>query len=116
MDRCGQRSVSADPCAKYLADSAVLAIVLDAPKLFEAGLDADCDAIIFVEADRSTRVNRARDLRGWSEEELTRRENMQNALDSKRAIADHVVINHSSIDTLRSQVERVFSSLLASFA
>jgi len=98
------------------ADLAVRAIVLDAPKLYEAGLGNYCDAVIFVEADWPVRVRRVATSRGWSEAELRRRENLQNSLDTKRANADHVVINHTSWDQLRTDVERIFSSVLAAFA
>ncbi len=101
---------------EYNAEPAVRAIVLDAPKLYEAGLGDYCDAVIFVAADWPVRVRRVAASRGWTEEELKRRENLQNSLDAKRANADHVVINHSSLDQLRTDVERVFSSVLAAFA
>jgi dephospho-CoA kinase len=102
--------------ARFTADSAVKAIVLDGPKLLEAGLGGLCDELIFVEADWSVRVQRVKESRGWTEDDLRRRENLQNPLDIKKASADHVVINHSGIGALRSQVERVFSSVLASYA
>jgi dephospho-CoA kinase len=102
--------------AGYQADPAVRAIVLDAPKLYEAGLGDYCDAVIFVEADRSVRVRRVAASRGWTEDELRRRENLQNLLDTKRANADHVVINHANLDQLRTEVERVFASVLAADA
>ena len=102
--------------AAHAADPNVAAIVLDAPKLFETGLNQLCHTVIFVDADWSVRVRRVADSRGWTEAELARRENLQNPLDSKRANADQVVVNHSSINELWSQVERVFSAVLASFA
>jgi len=102
--------------AGYQADPAVRAIVLDAPKLYEAGLGDYCDAVIFVEADWSVRVRRVAVSRGWTEDELRRRENLQNLLDTKRANADHVVINHANLDQLRTEVERVFASVLAADA
>lgn len=101
--------------AGYHADPAVRAVVLDAPKLHEAGLDALCDIIVFVEAERSDRMRRLADSRGWTEEEVTKRENLQNPLDTKEASADHVVANNSGVEELRIVVERVFSSVLASF-
>lgn len=100
--------------AEHASDPSVLAVVLDAPKLLESGLDRCCDAVIFVDTDPASRAERVAKTRGWSKEELTRRENLQNPLDSKKASADHVIANHSGIDTLRLQVERVFSSMLAS--
>jgi dephospho-CoA kinase len=97
------------------AEPIVKAMVLDAPKLFEAGLDRLCDSVIFVDTLMSTRVRRVEQNRGWSERELIRRENRQTPLDQKRANADYVIVNHAGLDELREQVERVFSSVLNSF-
>jgi dephospho-CoA kinase len=100
----------------YDADERVKAIVLDSPKLFDTGLDRLCDAVVFVEADREKRLQRAAAARGWMEEEVTRRENLQNRLDSKSAKADYTVVNNSSIDDLRPSIESILASVLASFA
>ena len=97
------------------AEPIVKAIVLDAPKLFEAGLDKLCDSVIFVDALVSDRLRRVEQNRGWNEQELIRRENRQTPLDPKRANADYVIVNHAGLDELREQVERVFSSVLNSF-
>lgn len=102
--------------AAFIADPAVKAIVLDTPKLFEVGMNAECDAIVFVDVDREIRVRRVAESRGWTEDELNRRENLLNPLDKKKLVADHVVVNHLGIEELRTQVERLFSSVLASFA
>lgn len=102
--------------AAYAVDSAVKAIVLDAPKLFEAGLSELCDDIVFVEAEFAVRVQRVRESRGWTEAELIRREKLLNPLDIKKANTDYVVVNHFSIEDLQAQLERVFSSVLASVA
>ena len=97
------------------ADATVVAIILDAPKLFEAGLDAQCDAIVFVDADRKTRLERVVRSRGWDQSEFVRREKLQIPLDKKRASADYVVENHDDTERLAAQVERVFNSVLSSF-
>lgn len=101
---------------RYDADAAVRAIVLDAPKLYEAGLEGLCDSVIFVDADWQVRVKRVGASRGWDEAELRRREKLQFPLDHKRANADYCVTNHSRIDELRSEVNRVFSSIVAPFS
>ncbi|MBI3272587.1 MAG: dephospho-CoA kinase, partial [Planctomycetes bacterium] len=49
------------------------AVVLDIPKLLEAGLDELCDALIFVAATRRVRAERAA-ARGWTAEDLKVRE------------------------------------------
>ena len=69
------------------------ALVIDAPLLLEAGLDAACDAVVFVDCPREERLRRVREHRGWDEAELARREAAQLPLDAKRARADHVVVN-----------------------
>lgn len=101
--------------ASYDADPMIQAIVLDAPKLYEAGLDGLCDAVIFVDTDRQVRVQRLAASRGWTEEELARRENLLEPLDRKKAIADYIVVNHASTAEVRSQIEGVFASVLANF-
>lgn len=102
--------------ATYMADPDVKAVLLDAPKLYEAGLEKMCDAVIFVDADRQIRAQRLVGSRGWTEAELIKRENSLEPLDSKRKIADYVVVNHSSIADLRPGVERIFASVLADFS
>ena len=103
-------------CKGYLADPGVCAIVLDSPKLYEVGLDELCDAVIFVGADRSIRMKRLAASRGWTEEELIKRENLLKPLDSKQEIADYTVVNHSQLVELRSEVERILASVLTAFS
>jgi dephospho-CoA kinase len=102
--------------ADHQADPDIRAILLDAPKLYEAGVDVECDAVIFVDADRDVRLQRVAASRGWTEEELVRRENNLEPLDRKRALADYTVVNHSSVAELRSEIERVFASVLTRFS
>ena len=87
------------------------ALVIDAPLLFEAGLDRECTAVIFVETDRPQRLGRLVDTRGWDEAELTRREESQLSLDDKRARSDYVVINNGDLDELSEQIHRILNEL-----
>ena len=97
---------------RYEADPAVCAIVLDTPKLFEAGLDKICDVVVFVDAPRSERLRRVMTQRGWTEEEFNKRENLQKPLDKKKASADHIVANHSGAADIRPQVQRILASVI----
>lgn len=101
--------------AGHQIDPGVAAVILDAPKLLEAGLADWCDVLVFIDADRAVRSERVTGIRGWSPAEWERRENLQIPLDRKRANADYVIVNHSSIEHLRSQVEQAFKSVLASY-
>jgi len=106
----------AELTAQYEPDSRIRAIVLDAPKLYEAGVDRHCDAVIFVDAEAPTRLRRLADSRGWTHAELQRREQQQKPLDIKKASADYIVANNSSIDGLRPAVEQVFEAILVAFS
>ncbi len=66
------------------------AAVLDIPLLLEADWADACDAVLFVDTPQSTRQQRAAE-RGWSAEELAKREAAQTPLAEKRAKADAVV-------------------------
>jgi len=101
--------------AAFDADDAVRAVVLDTPKLYEAGVDKICDAVVFVDADLELRVRRVTAYKGWTRDELARREKTMEALDKKRARADYVVTNQSGTEDLRVQVERVFEAVLKAF-
>ena len=87
------------------------AIVIDAPLLYEAGVDRECDAVIFVDAPREARLARVREHRGWDEDELARREASQMTIEEKRRRADVVIRNDASLEELRRRVRRVFSDL-----
>lgn len=93
-------------------DPSIRAVILDAPKLLEAGLSGVCDRVVFVDSPRDERLRRVAETRGWSEDELNRRENLQFSLDKKRSMSDDVIVNHSDIEALRREVEQVFSAIL----
>jgi dephospho-CoA kinase len=81
------------------------AFVIDAPLLFEAGLDAECDAVIFVDAPRDVRLARVAANRGWSDAELAGREAAQWPIEEKRSRATIVIDNSKDDDDrLSSQV------------
>lgn len=94
------------------ADPSVRAIVLDAPLLFEVGLDAQCDAVIFVDSRWDIRVERVAGSRGWSEEKLFEREKNQKPLDWKRERSDYIINNSTDLADCRQQVEAVFSRII----
>lgn len=94
-------------------DPQVLAYVWDTPLLFEAGLSAECDAVVFVDAPPEQRLQRVGETRGWDEAELLRRQKSQWPLDKKKRISDYVVTNTADADYARGQVREVLSRILA---
>ena len=97
---------------KYRADPGVIAIVDDTPLLMEKGLDRDCDAIVFVDATVENRIHRVAATRGWTMDELARRQEKQMPLDIKRKRADYVVDNNASGADCEVHVRRVLSQIL----
>jgi dephospho-CoA kinase len=87
------------------------AVVLDAAVLFEAGWSSLCDRIVFVEAPRALRRQRARE-RGWSEQQFTSREATQQPLASKRDRADVVIKNSETPSEAFRQVAEAWNSFI----
>jgi dephospho-CoA kinase len=89
------------------APATAKALVIDAPLLLESNMQGECDTLIMVDAPFSVRFERVRTSRGWTSDELTRRENSQMPLDLKRKIAHHIVNNDGNIESLRAQVAQI---------
>jgi len=98
------------------AATGALAFVIDAPLLFEAGLDGECDAVIFVDSTREKRLRRVKSTRGWTEEELTNREAAQWPLDDKRKRCAYSVMNQGDRADVQRQVRATLGVILAEMA
>jgi dephospho-CoA kinase len=97
----------------YQADPDVRAIVWDSPLLYEAGLDEQCDCVVFVEADAEARLERVARERGWAPDDLHRFEKSQKPLDFKSQSADYRIVNNSDMDSLRRAAKEVLSRILS---
>ncbi len=100
--------------AKKIEDArnaGVDAVVVDAPLLFEAGLDKQVDAVVFVDCPFETRLERVKTTRGWDEEELRLREKAQLGVEHKRQRSDYEVVNMGGPDDLRCQVSQILTRI-----
>ena len=95
------------------SNPAIKAIVIDSPLLLESQLDRQCDTIVFVEVDETRRLERLRRERGWTAEEVKRREGWQIPLVEKRSRAEFVVDNDGPVERLRPQVADILQKILA---
>jgi dephospho-CoA kinase len=77
--------------------NAVRYVLLDAAVLLESKWSTVCDRVVFVDTPDERRRKLVADNRGWSSEELARREASQWSLASKRAHADAVVLNDGTV-------------------
>lgn len=96
---------------KCRAEGGIRAVIVDAPLLFEAGVDGECDAVVFVQTPKRIRAQRVQETRGWDEMELDRREKAQLGLEHKRQRADHIVTNGGSLDELPAQATRILEEI-----
>ena len=97
---------------QYNRQNQVKAIVLDMPLLVEAGWIRRCDRVIFVDCERQLRVNRAKKMSVFDENQLKIRENFQISLDKKVSIADNTIDNNSDFSGLAKQVADIFSCIV----
>ncbi len=93
------------------AESGAAAVIVDAPLLFEAGVDAECDAVIFVDAPREIRLERVMRTRGWDDAELARRESAQWTVERKREASRFVVANHGPREALVEPVREILTQV-----
>jgi dephospho-CoA kinase len=100
--------------ARTVRKGIATSVVLDAAVLHEAGWDALCDRVVFVDATREERLGRLERDRGWSEETLARREAAQRPLEETRAAAEWVVSNTGDLDALKTAVAEIWTKILRS--
>ena len=89
----------------------VSGFVIDAPLLFEAGIDVECDAVFFIDSPLDHRLDRVVTSRSWSKADLLAREARQLPLDQKRDRATHVIPNDGSLEDLRTRVTVAFERI-----
>jgi dephospho-CoA kinase len=86
-------------------------LVLDAIKLFEAGIADFCDEIWVTDADRKTQVARIMSRNHVDRTEAERRIDAQPPQSEKLARADVVIDNAGPLDATRAQVLAAWESL-----
>lgn len=93
--------------------SAITAIVIDSPLLFESNLDRECDTVVFVDASAARRAERLRSTRGWDAAEVARRERWQLTTTEKRARAEFVIDNDGPPERLGPQAREILKKIVA---
>lgn len=88
-----------------------VAAALDAPQLFEAGAEADCNAVIAVLADRETRIRRIMQRDGLDAMSAAERIDAQRSETFFRTNADYVIENNADTESLRPRVERILAEM-----
>jgi len=87
-------------------------LVISGALLFEMGLDEICDRVVTVDAPFEVRVRRASQSRGWTEQEIKRREARQLPAQVKRQRADCVIDNSGDHLELQARVGNIWEEFL----
>lgn len=90
-----------------LEESGARVVVLESPLLFEAGQDDLCDAVIVVVSDEELRARRCKRRDGMTLESFKARMAAQMSDKARVKLADIVVENNSSLESLRRSVEAI---------
>lgn len=97
---------------KRLAASDAPAVVVEAIKLLEAGLDRYCDTIWVTTCPREVQLQRLIETRGLDRTQALQRIDAQPDPALKVARADVVIDNAGSLDATRAQVERAWCAIV----
>ncbi|MBQ9131303.1 MAG: dephospho-CoA kinase [Clostridia bacterium] len=87
------------------------AAILDAPQLFEAGANADCNIIVAVLADPSLRLERIVRRDALEEDAALHRMSAQKSDEFFRAHADYVIENNGNVEQLLPAVRRILTEM-----
>ncbi len=87
-------------------------IVIEAPLLYEAGIDNLMDQIWVVYVDRNTQIKRLKERNQYNKEDAQKRINSQLSLEKKKEMADEVIDNTGSREELKKQVKKLWKSLI----
>lgn len=86
------------------------AVVLDIPLLFETGFNQYCHWTVTVDAPEGVVLKRLR-RKGFSGEDIQRRQAVQMPLKQKKKLADFVVSNGGTLNQTRSQVLKIWEQI-----
>lgn len=89
--------------------NAVPVCVLDAPQLFEAGAEKDCDVVVSVLADQQVRLKRIVERDRILPERAMERFRAQKSDDYFRSHSDYIIENNGDPDRILPQVQRILA-------
>jgi dephospho-CoA kinase len=86
-------------------------VILDVPLLFESGLNCGLEEIIVVYAPEAVQIRRLMARDGLTEAEAQARIRAQMPIESKKALATHVIDNSGDLEHTRTQTLEVYRQL-----
>jgi dephospho-CoA kinase len=90
-------------------------IVVNAPLLFETGLDKVCDKIVTIKIPYDIQVERLAHRDGLNDDEIKKRIASQLPMEEKIKLSDFVVDNSGSKRSLKKKIENIYGLLTSNF-
>jgi dephospho-CoA kinase len=90
-------------------------IVVNAPLLFETGLDKVCDKIVTIKISYDIQVERLALRDGLNDDEIKKRIASQMPMEEKVKLSDFVVDNSGSKKDLKKKIENIYRLLTSNF-
>lgn len=90
--------------------------VIEAPLLYESGIDARCDAVLAVIADRAVRINRIKYRDGLSAHAANMRVNAQHDDDFYTSRTKYVLYNNGDTESFIEEGGRIIDEILGVYA
>ena len=86
-------------------------VILDAPLLFESGINEKCDIVILITCDMDKRISRVCDRDGMTPDEIEDRIRNQYDDELKCKLSNFVVDNTGSVEELHQQLDNILETL-----
>ena len=99
-------------CFKSLADAGYKNIIFDAPTLFEAGIDKDCDLIISVVCPVNERIKRIMERDNITEAEALARISAQKDNSFYTERSDFVIENNTNSENLAKRTQEIIKEII----
>lgn len=94
-----------------IRQNGAIAVLIDAPLLFEAGIEKECDAVIGVLADRETRLCRITKRDHITKKAAQMRIDAQKSDDFYREACQYILENNNDYAALEAQIRRLLKEL-----
>ena len=88
--------------------------VVDAPLIFESGLDSRLDHTVLIYTKLKHRLERAIRKGRLSRDDILRRIDLQMPEEEKRGLASYIVLNNGSEEDLRAEIYKLYDELMGS--
>lgn len=97
--------------ANYREQKNIRGIILDAPLMFETGINDRCDVVMLITADKDVRIGRVVERDETTEEAVEDRIKSQMSDEEKEKFSDFVIDNSGEPEDMYAQIEDVLEYL-----